>query len=101
MPSQSLRSGVDPRHEYTQRRGDRQQQAERQARRERLVGNARVVVFLAGMVAGYFALATTRLHPLWLAPFVIGFGVLLFFHESVTRAWHRATYACGLPSSTA
>ena len=95
MPSQNLRSGVDPRHEYTQRRGDRQQQAERQARRERLVGNARVVVFLAGMVAGYFALATTRLHPLWLAPFVVGFGVLLFFHESVTRAWHRATRAVG------
>ena len=94
MPSQTPRSGVDPRHEYTQRRADRQRQAERQSRRERLVGNARVVVFLAGLVAGYFV-ATGRLHPLWLAPFVVGFGALLFLHESVLRAWHRATRAVG------
>ena len=95
MPSQSPRSGGDPRHEYTQRRGDRQQQADRQARRERVVGNARVGVFVAGLIAGYFALATPHLHPAWLAPFVVGFGALLFAHESVTRAWHRATRAVG------
>ena len=95
MPSQSLRSGGDPHHEYTQRRSDRQEQAARQFRRERLVGNARVVVFLLGLVAGYFALATPYLHPGWLAPFVVGFGALLFAHESVTRAWHRATRAVG------
>ena len=95
MPSRSPRSSVDPRHEYTQRRSDRQQQAAQLARRERLVGNAHVVVFLAGLVAGYFALATPYLHPLWLAAFVVGFGTLLFVHESVTRAWHRATRAVG------
>src|SRR3569623_2937714 len=95
VPSQSQRSGVDPRQEYTQRRGDRQEQAARQSRRERLVGNARVVVFLAGLVAGYFALATPRLNPLWLVPFALGFGALLFLRESVARAWHRAARAGG------
>ena len=95
MPSQSPRSSGDPHHEYTQRRSDRQEQAARQSYRERLVGNARVVVFLLGLVAGYFALATPYLHPGWLAPFVLGFAALLFAHESVRRAWHRATRAVG------
>ena len=95
MPSQSPQSGGDPHHEYTQRRSDRQEQAARQSHRERLVGHARLVVFLLGLVAGYYALATPHLHPGWLAPFVLGFAALMFAHESVTRAWHRANRSVG------
>ncbi len=79
--------------EYTRRRADRHRQAADAARRERLAGNARVVVFLAGLVVAYLALFAHTFSAWWIAAPAGVFVVLLFVHESVIRAWHRAARA--------
>ncbi len=87
------RAGYDPRREYEQRRQDRQRTAERYRRREWMVGNARIVVFLMGLFIGYFALWTRTLSQFWLVLTVVLFLGLLILYESVKRAWYRARRA--------
>jgi hypothetical protein len=90
---------VDPLKEYQARRDARQSTADEHTKRERLVGNGRVVVFLLILLLGWFAFAWRWFHPLWLLP-VVGFFVwLLFLHEKVTRAWFRARRAVGFYQS--
>jgi hypothetical protein len=84
---------ADPAREYERRRLDRQRLADAASRRERLVGNARVVVFVGALLVAYLAFFAHALHPLWLAAAVALFVALLFVHESVTRTWHRAARA--------
>jgi hypothetical protein len=60
------------------------------AGRERLVGNARLAVFFLGVAVAAAAFGGNYLSPWWLVVPVAGFVVLLFVHESVTRAWFRA-----------
>jgi hypothetical protein len=84
---------ASPEREYEHRRLDRQRQADAAAWRERLVGNARVAVFVAALAVAYLGFFAHVVHPLWLLPLVVGFVVLLFVHESVTRAWFRAARA--------
>ncbi len=79
-----------PRAEYVRRLEDRRQEAVRLARREGVLGNARLVVFVAGVVLGWLAFASHLLYPWWLAVPVATFITLLFVHERVTRAWYRA-----------
>jgi hypothetical protein len=85
--------GVSPRQEYTRRREARRQEAARLARRERLVGNARIACFLLGVLTAWLAFGSQVLSAWWLLLPVAGFSVLLFFHEQVTRAWYRARRA--------
>lgn len=82
-----------PAETYQQRRLDRQRQADVAGARERLVGNGRVAVFVIGLVVGYLSLFAHWLSATWLIPLVGLFVVLLFLHESVTRAWYRARRA--------
>jgi hypothetical protein len=86
-------AGYDPRREYEQRRQDRQRTAERYRLRESIVGNARFVVFLAGLVIGYFALWTRTISLFWLVSTGLLFLGLLILYESVKRAWYRARRA--------
>src|SRR5439155_210810 len=58
--------------------------------RERLLGNGRVVVFLAGLLLAYPTFKLELFSPWWLlAPLGI-FSILLVRHERVTRALLRA-----------
>jgi hypothetical protein len=86
-------SPPSPRQEYTARRADRLRHAERLARREQLAGNAKVVLFLAILGAGWLVFAAHRLTAAWLALPVAAFVVLLVVHERLTRALHRARRA--------
>jgi len=63
--------------------------------RERLVGNARVVLFLLGLVLAWLAFFGRVLSPWWLLLPATVFTYVLFWHESVVRAWHRASRAVG------
>jgi MutS domain V len=82
-----------PLTEYTRRREERLQLADQLTWRERLLGNARVAVFLAALLAGWFAFGMHLFSPWWLlAPLAI-FIVLLFRHEQVVRDGHRARRA--------
>jgi hypothetical protein len=58
-----------------------------------MVGNARIVVFLAGVSVGYFALWTRTLSLFWLVLALAVFVALLVVYESVKRAWYRARRA--------
>src|SRR5262245_4370249 len=79
-----------PHEEYTRRLKERQSSRAALAWRERLLGNGRVVVFVAGLLLAYLAFGPPHLlSPWWLlAPLTI-FSVLLVRHEGVTRALLR------------
>ena len=82
-----------PRAEYQRRLEDRRVRAARLARRERLIGNGRVVVFLLGLGMIYPAMGMHLFFAWWLMAPVVVFSVLLFLHEQVTRDWRRAGQA--------
>ena len=88
-----LPAPAPPGREYDLRRQDRQRQADLLGRRERLVGNGRVVVFLAIVVVGWLAFGSRIVSPLWLVPLAGLFVSLLVYYETVMRAWHRARRA--------
>jgi hypothetical protein len=79
------------RTEYQRLLEERRRDSAQLATRERIVGNGKVLVFLA-LVALGVAAASLR-SPLlgWLtAPPALALLALLLVHENVTRAWHRA-----------
>ncbi|HEY7428885.1 MAG TPA: hypothetical protein VH682_31935 [Gemmataceae bacterium] len=82
-----------PAKEYAQRLEERRRRMAQLARQERLAGNARVVVFLAGVLLLLLAFGAHLLSPWWLLLPILLYVVLLFHHEQVTRAWHRAQRA--------
>ena len=82
-----------PIEEYTQRLQERQRRTGQLAGRERLVGNARVFVFLLGLLLLFLVFGTHSLSAWWLAVPIVLSTVLLFYHERVTRAWHRSRRA--------
>ncbi len=88
-----VESRQSPRAEYERRLEDRRGRAARQAWRERLLGNARVVVFLIGLGLIYPALGMHLFSAWWLLAPVGVFSVLLVLHERVTRDWRRAGQA--------
>ncbi len=59
----------------------------------RVVGNARLAVFLGGLVLAWLAFSPQLLSPWWVVVPFLGFTGLLFLHERVTRTWHRAGQA--------
>jgi hypothetical protein len=79
-----------PRTEYARRLDERQRRRAELARRERLVGNLRVGVFLAGLGLTWLALGSRLLSGAWLLVPLAVFAALLFVHEKVTRDWYRA-----------
>jgi hypothetical protein len=85
------RSG--PRAEYLRRLEDRKQRRDALGWREGLAGNGRVLVFLGGLVLAWLAFGAGLLSGWWLLVPAVLFTVLLFHHEKITRAWHRATRA--------
>jgi hypothetical protein len=79
--------------EYRRRLEERRQRAAVLARQERLVGNTRLVVFLAALAIAWLAFGAHRLSGWWLAAPIAAYGVLLVVHEQLTRAWYRARRA--------
>jgi hypothetical protein len=82
-----------PAEEYARRLEQRRQRATRLAWRERLAGNARLVVFLAGLALAWPVFVRGTLSPWWLLVPAVLYAVLLLWHERVTHAWHRARRA--------
>jgi hypothetical protein len=81
---------ASPRAEYQRRLEERRRQTVAQARNERLVGNARLAVFLAGVALACLVFGTRSLSAWWLLVPAVAFVALLFLYERVTRAWYRA-----------
>ncbi|MBY0229134.1 MAG: hypothetical protein K2W96_07655 [Gemmataceae bacterium] len=93
--------GLDPAREYEQRRQDRQRRAQEFARSEGLLGLARLLAVGAVLLVLFLWLRVNQPPPWWLGLMVLGFIALLFVHDAVLRAGHRARravayYAAGL-----
>lgn len=84
---------LDPRREYQRRLDARRQLHARQERLEAIVGNARVAVFLIGLLVAYLAFIATRIAPAWLVVPVIAFFVLIKLHERIRQGLRRAERA--------
>jgi hypothetical protein len=82
-----------PAKEYAHRLEERRRRTAQLAWQERLAGNARVIVFLAGVLLLLLAFGAHLLSPWWLLLPVLLYSILLFHHERVTRAWHRSQRA--------
>src|SRR5262249_20120875 len=60
------------------------------ARRERVLGHGRLIVFLAGAALAWFAFGAGQMSAWWVAVPAVLFILLLFAPERGTRAWYRA-----------
>ena len=76
--------------EYFHRLAARRDAAQRLKRLERRISNARLVVFLIGVVVALVAFDTQRLSPLWIVLPVVLFVGLIVRHDTVIRARQRA-----------
>ena len=88
-PSCSARP-VDPHAAYAERLGQRERTYQRCMQRDRVIGYARLILFLAGCSAAWFFLRPGILSWGWLLPVVIGFAGLVLFHERVKHQRLRA-----------
>jgi hypothetical protein len=81
---------VDPRAEYVQRRDTSRGLQVRHGRLEAVLGNGRVIVFLAGLGLLYFIFGPAKISPAWLAVPGAVLVALVKWHERVLRAILRA-----------
>lgn len=86
-------SASRPHQEYTERLLARRALRDHLANRERLFGNAKVVVFLLAGLAAYLSFGPHYFSAWWLLLPLLVFSALLVVHEKVTRAWVRACRA--------
>jgi hypothetical protein len=82
-----------PREEYARRLEERRRRAAELGQRERLLGNGRLIVFLAGLGLAWLAFGAHLLSGWWLLLPIALYLVLLAQHERVTRRWFRARRA--------
>ncbi len=93
MPHLSQAASLPPVKEYTQRLEERRRRSVQLARQERLLGYARLLVGLIGLLVLLLAFGAHGLSGWWLVLPILLYAVFLFYHERVTRAWHRSLRA--------
>lgn len=85
--------GSDPHATYAARRGER---ARLRAERERgleVIANARLAVFVGGLVLAYFVFGAAHWSPLWLVGVGLAFIALVVWSERIKRSAKRAERA--------
>jgi MutS domain V len=70
-----------PRDEYQKRFTERQTQVDRLGRRDALLGHARGVVFVAGLVLGWLAWGRYAISGAWVGADAAGFVALVLLHD--------------------
>jgi len=86
-------TGTRAARELGARLAARQRRAAALARRERQIGNARLVVFLAGALVAWLSVGRNVLSPYWLAAPISAFAGLLLYHGRVIADRRRADRA--------
>ncbi|HWE39724.1 MAG TPA: DNA mismatch repair protein MutS, partial [Isosphaeraceae bacterium] len=85
-----------PRAEYARRLAAHREAAARLERPLRRLANARIAVFLAGLVGLWLVLERHQLMPIWLVVPIVGFVALVVLHARLDgrrrRSEHAATY---------
>ena len=79
--------------EYRSRHQVRAAAAERWARLDARLSNARLAVFALGVVQGFLSFGTRHLDPVWLGPTVVVFVALLVAHDRAIQSRKRAERA--------
>jgi hypothetical protein len=82
-----------PSKEYARRLGERRARSVRLSRQERLLGRARLLVGLIGLLILLLAFSAHWLSAWWLLLPLAIYSVLLIYHERLTRAWYRSLRA--------
>jgi hypothetical protein len=83
----------NPRREYDVRLGARRAELEHQLARHRVIANARVATFIAGIVVVCLVFGPVRISVIWLSLPVAMFLFLVMRHDQVGRARRRAERA--------
>ena len=81
---------TNPQAVYTDRLSQRESQLRHCTQRDRTIGNARLLLFLAGCAVTWFFLRPGTLSWGWLLPCVIGFVGLVLYHERMKHRRLRA-----------
>ena len=81
------------REEYARRLAARRETLARQELRERRIADARLLVFIAGLVVSWLAFWAGRISGLWLLAPAGAFTSLIVWHERARRACRRAARA--------
>ena len=79
--------------EYSRRLDERRQTLSRQERRERRLADARLVVFVVGLVVAWRSYRSGGMAWAWLGVPVVGFALLVVLHEWARRASKQAARA--------
>lgn len=82
-----------PLGEYRRRIAERNRAFEANGRRDGVIANVRLVVFLLAVVLGWLSFGVRWLHPAWVLAPVAVFIVLVVVHDGVLRAKKRALSA--------
>jgi hypothetical protein len=89
----SVDEAVAPAGVYGERLAERRAAGADLAARERVLSNFRLAVFVLGVLTLVGVVALRWFGPIWLAPPVLGFLVLVIWHDRVIRARERADRA--------
>ncbi len=84
---------TDAHAEYTRRLAARRSIAEALGARERMIGGARLFVFLGGLLLAWLAVDRALVSPWWIAVPALLFVTLIVVHDQVIRARRRAERA--------
>jgi hypothetical protein len=92
---ESAAAALSPRAEYVERLEARRTEAARQVELHRRIANARLAVFIAGVIVAGLALWHERIATVWVAVPVVLFVALMIWHGRVMNARRRAERAAG------
>ena len=84
---------MNPLAEYQNRLAERQAVAERDEKRFRRIGNARLATGILGVIVAFFVFGETVLSPWWLVIPAFAFSVLVVIHARVVERLERAQRA--------
>lgn len=84
---------TDPVSEYQRRLAARRRTVQRHERRESIVANARLAVFLIGLFLLWATLWANRLQDVWLVAPVAAYAAAAIYHDRTLKALHRARRA--------
>ncbi|HTU93482.1 MAG TPA: hypothetical protein VMF69_25605 [Gemmataceae bacterium] len=90
MPQSSQSVSSPPAKEYAQRLEERRRLTVQLTQRERLLGYSRLLVGLIGLLLLVLAFGAHWLSAWWLLLPILLYSILLYYHERITRAWHRS-----------
>src|SRR5204863_4369166 len=93
VPATTPEPSPPPHAEYVERLAQRRAEEARLVRRERIIGNLRVAVFIPAAAFGTVIFSVERVAVAWGVGVAVVFLILLYYHQRTIRAGLRAQRA--------